>query len=220
MAMLASPKIFLSGPRLSASISPGYDGVNRSGVAFARRDAFSFARLRSCKSSTKKREILVTIKARGTHHMANIALVGMTGNIGSRILNEALARGHRVTGTTRGMADLPARDGVTVATVHPADAAALAAVLRGHDVVVVSLKWDVNDIDAAIEAIRQSGVRRALIVVGAGSLRRADGRLHFDHMPTPSPSSKPAMVALEKLRQVDDFDWPALSPPTSIKPRQ
>ncbi len=34
--------------------------------------------------------------------MANIALVGMTGNIGSRILNEALARGHRVTGTTRG----------------------------------------------------------------------------------------------------------------------
>ena len=59
--------------------------------------------------------------------MANIALVGMTGNIGSRILNEALARGHRVTGTTRGTANLPAREGVTVTTVHPADAAALAA---------------------------------------------------------------------------------------------
>ncbi|MFY9761752.1 MAG: NAD(P)H-binding protein [Xanthobacteraceae bacterium] len=150
--------------------------------------------------------------------MANIALVGMTGNIGSRILNEALARGHRVTGTTRGMADPPERDGVTVATVHPADAATLAAVLRSHDVVVVSLKWDVNDIDAMIEAIRKSGVRRALIVVGAGSLRRADGRLHFDHMPTPSPSSKPAMIALEKLRRVDDFNWTAISPPTSIKP--
>ena len=150
--------------------------------------------------------------------MTNIALVGMTGNIGSRILNEALARGHRVTGTTRGGADLPAREGVTVATVHPADAAALAAVLRGHDVVVVSLKWDVNDIDAVIEAIRKSGVRRALIVVGAGSLLRADGRLHFDHMPTPSPSSKPATVALEKLRKVDDFDWTAISPPASIKP--
>ncbi|MGA8355989.1 MAG: NAD(P)H-binding protein, partial [Xanthobacteraceae bacterium] len=110
------------------------------------------------------------------------------------------------------------RDGVTVATVHPADAATLAAVLRSHDVVVVSLKWDVNDIDAMIEAIRKSGVRRALIVVGAGSLRRADGRLHFDHMPTPSPSSKPAMIALEKLRRVDDFNWTAISPPTSIKP--
>ena len=90
--------------------------------------------------------------------------------------------------------------------------------LRGHDVVVVSLKWDVNDIDAVIEAIRKSKVRRALIVVGAGSLLRADGRLHFDHMATPSPSSKPAMIALEKLRKVDDFDWTAISPPTSIQP--
>lgn len=149
--------------------------------------------------------------------MANIALVGMTGNIGSRILNEALARGHRVTGTTRGGANLPAREGLTVATVHPADAAALASILRGHDIVVVSLKWDVNDIDAVIEAIRKSGVRRALIVVGAGSLLRADGRLHFDHMATPSPSSKPAMIALDKLRTVDDVDWTAVSPPTSIK---
>jgi uncharacterized protein len=150
--------------------------------------------------------------------MTNIALVGMTGNIGSRILGEALARGHRVTGTTRGAANLPTREDLIIATVHPSDATALAAVLRGHDVVVVSLKWDVNDIDAVIEAIRRSKVRRALIVVGAGSLMRADGRLHFDHMTTPSPASKPAMIALDKLRQVGDFDWTALSPPTSIKP--
>jgi uncharacterized protein len=150
--------------------------------------------------------------------MANIALVGMTGNIGSRILDEALARGHRVTGTTRGAPNLPQRDGLTVATVHPADTAALAGVLKGHDVVVVSLKWDVNDIDAVIEAIRKSGVRRALVVVGAGSLRRADGRLHFDHMKPPSPSSKPAMIALDKVRQIDDVDWAAISPPAVIQP--
>jgi putative NADH-flavin reductase len=123
-----------------------------------------------------------------------------------------------VTGTTRGAANLAARQGLVVATVHPADAAALAGVLQGHDVVVVSLKWDVNDIDAVIEAIRISKVRRALIVVGAGSLLRADGRLHFHHMASPAPSSKPAMIALEKLREVDDFDWTAISPPTSIKP--
>lgn len=152
--------------------------------------------------------------------MATIALVGMTGNIGKFILDEALARGHRVTGTTRGAPGLPERDGLTVATVHPSQPEALAKVLKGHDVAVVSLKWDVNDIDAVIEAIRQSGVPRALIVVGAGSLLRSDGRLHFDHMTTPSPASKPAMIALDKLRQVDDFDWTAISPPTSIKPGQ
>src|ERR1700761_4447479 len=150
--------------------------------------------------------------------MASIALVGMTGNIGKCILDEALARGHRLTGTTRGAPGLPARERLTVATVHPADASALAKVLKGHDIVVVSLKWDVNDIDAVIEAIRQSAVPRALIVVGAGSLLRSDGRLHFFHMATPSPASKPAMVALDKLRAVRDFEWTAISPPTSIKP--
>lgn len=152
--------------------------------------------------------------------MASIALVGMTGNIGKCIVDEALARGHRITGTTRGTPDLPARERLTVATVHPADASGLAKVLRGHDVVVVSLKWDVNDIDVVIEAIRQSAVPRALIVVGAGSLLRSDGRLHFFHMATPSPASKPAMTALDKLRDVRDFEWTAISPPTSIKPGQ
>lgn len=150
--------------------------------------------------------------------MASIALVGMTGNIGKCILDEALARGHSVTGTTRGAPGLPERERLTVATVHPSRADALAKVLKGHDVVVVSLKWDVNDIGAVIEAIRGSGVPKALIVVGAGSLLRSDGRLHFEHMATPSPASKPAMVALDKLREVTDFDWTALSPPSSIKP--
>ena len=150
--------------------------------------------------------------------MANIALVGMTGNIGKCILDEALRRGHRVTGTTRGAPGLPARPGLTVATVHPSRVEALAQALGGHDVAVVSLKWDVNDIDAVIEAIRRSKVPWALVVVGAGSLMRSDGRLHFFHMTTPSPASKPAMVALDKLREVGDFDWTAISPPTSIKP--
>jgi hypothetical protein len=150
--------------------------------------------------------------------MAHIALVGMTGNIGKCILDEALGRGHRVTGTTRGAPGLPAREGLTVATVHPSQRDALAKALKGHDVAVVSLKWDVSDINAVIAAIRKSGVPRALIVVGAGSLLRSDGRLHFDHMTTPSTASKPAMIALDKLRQVGDFDWTAISPPTSIKP--
>lgn len=149
--------------------------------------------------------------------MANIVLVGATGNIGKRILDEALARGHRVTGTTRRAANLPARDGLTVAEVNASDAARLAGVLESHDVAIVSVKYDVNDIDAVIAAIRNSGVKRALIVVGAGSLLRSDGRLHFDHTPVPSPSSKPAMIALEKLRKVEDFDWTAISPPTVIQ---
>ena len=39
-----------------------------------------------------------------------------------------------------------------------------------------------NDIAEVVDAVRRSGVPRALFVVGAGSLIRADGRTHLEHM--------------------------------------
>ena len=39
----------------------------------------------------------------------NLAIVGATGNIGSRVLDEALRRGHKVTATSRDPAKLAAR---------------------------------------------------------------------------------------------------------------
>ena len=60
----------------------------------------------------------------------NIALAGATGNIGSRILDEALSRGHRVTGITRDPAKLGARDGLTVRKGNTADVADFAASSR------------------------------------------------------------------------------------------
>lgn len=147
-----------------------------------------------------------------------IALLGATGNIGARVLDEALSRGHRVTGTTRRADGLPARERLTTAVADTKDTAALAKVLGGHDAIIVSVKWTENDIGQVIDAVRRSGVKRALFVVGAGSLIRSDGRLHFDHMPNPPPTSKPAMLALDVLRRADDLDWTAISPAASIQP--
>jgi uncharacterized protein len=150
-----------------------------------------------------------------------ITLVGATGNIGSRILDEALARGHQLTGTTRDAAKLPARADLNTAELNTADTTKLAAAMRGSDAVIVAVKWTENDIHQVIEAVRQSGVKRALFVVGAGSLIREDGRLHFDHMKDKGivpPTSQPAMHALEVLRGVEDLDWTAISPPFDIHP--
>ena len=50
---------------------------------------------------------------------------------------------------------------------------------------------------------------------------RDDGRVHFDHMVekgTPPPSSKPAMLALDALKKIDDLDWTAISPSADIQP--
>lgn len=151
--------------------------------------------------------------------MSTIALIGATGNIGGRVLEEALARKHTVTAITRDPRKLSAREGMTVRAASTTDPAVLSKVLAGHDVVVVSVKWNENDVDRVIDTVRKSGVKRVLFVVGAGSLLRKDGRTHFEHMAEKGiqpPTSKPAMLALEAIRKIADLDWTAISPPATI----
>jgi putative NADH-flavin reductase len=62
-------------------------------------------------------------------------------------------------------------------------------------------------------------VKRALFVVGAGSLLRKDGQRHYDFMSAKGvqpPTSLPALQAYEEIRKIEDFDWTAISPPASI----
>jgi hypothetical protein len=153
--------------------------------------------------------------------MSTIALLGATGNIGSRVLDEALARGHKVTAITRDPRKLSPRNGMAIRAGSTTDAPPLAAILKGHDIVVVSVKWNENDIRRVIDTIRQSGVKRALFVIGAGSLLRADGRRHYDHMAEKGvqpPTSLPALKAYDEIRKIEDLDWTAISPPASIGP--
>ena len=158
---------------------------------------------------------------KGNDALSTIALLGATGRIGSRILGEALGRRHKVTAITRDPGKLGPRDGMTVRAGNTMDGAALASILAGHDVVAVSVKWNENDIRRVTDTIRQSGVSRALFVIGAGSLLRSDGRRVYDHTietRTPPPTSLPAIQAYEFIRTIGDLDWTAISPSASIVP--
>jgi putative NADH-flavin reductase len=151
----------------------------------------------------------------------NIVLAGATGNIGSRILDEALRRGHRVTGLSRDPAKLAAREGLQAKKASTTEVTAFADALRGHDAAILSVKWNENDVHRVLDALRKAGVKRCLFVVGAGSLLRDDGRTHFDHMAEKGiqpPTSKPAALALAEVQKVTDLDWTAISPPASIQP--
>jgi putative NADH-flavin reductase len=151
----------------------------------------------------------------------NIVLAGATGNIGSRILDEALQRGHRVTGLTRDPAKLAARNGLQAKKANTTEVAAFADVLKGHDAAILSVKWNENDVHQVLDALRKADVKRCLFVVGAGSLLRDDGRTHFDHMAEKGiqpPTSKPAALALAEVQKVTDLEWTAISPPASIQP--
>jgi putative NADH-flavin reductase len=151
--------------------------------------------------------------------VTNIALIGATGNIGSRVLEEALSRKHTVSAITRDPRKVTARAGMVIRAGSTTDAPALVKILKGHDIVVVSVKWNENDIRRVIDTIRKSGVKRALFVVGAGSLLRKDGRRHYDVMAEKGvqpPTSLPALQAYEEIQKIDDLDWTAISPPASI----
>lgn len=153
--------------------------------------------------------------------MTTIALIGSTGNIGSHVLDEALSRKHTVTAITRDASKLKPRPGMTVRQGSTTDAVSMASILKGHDIVVASVKWNEASVHHVLEAVRASGVKRVLFVVGAGSLLRADGRTHLDHMADRGiqpPTSKPASLALEEVRKIKDLDWTAISPPASIQP--
>jgi len=151
----------------------------------------------------------------------NLAIVGATGNIGSRVLDEALRRGHKVTATSRDPAKLAARPNMSAKAANSADVAGLAAALKGNDAAIVSLKWNEADIHAVLDALRRAGVKRCLFVIGAGSLLRKDGRTHFDHMAEKGiqpPTSKPAALAFEEMKKASDLEWTAISPAASIQP--
>src|SRR3954471_872939 len=115
--------------------------------------------------------------------MMKIALFGATGTIGAGILKEALARGHQVTALVRDPSKLNGTQQLTVVQGDVLDAKSVAAAVKGHDAVISAfgpgLSGDpqmlVHAARALIEGTRNAGVRRLIVVNGAGSLEVAPG---------------------------------------------
>lgn len=151
----------------------------------------------------------------------NIALIGATGNAGSRILSELIRRGHKVTAIVRNPDRVPATTGVSAAKGDVHDAVGLAALLKGHDAVVSAVHFTASDPATLIAAVRASGVPRYLVVGGAGSLEVAPGVRLVDTPEFPAQYADEALKGadfLELLHGVNDLDWSFLSPSALFVP--
>jgi putative NADH-flavin reductase len=151
----------------------------------------------------------------------SLALLGAGGNIGAKIRDEALARGHRVTGIARHIGDFPAVPGLRACSVDSHDREALGEVFRGHDAVLVAVRWNTNSIDDVLAAVRAARPERAVFIVGAGSLRTPDGRLVYDvnlERGLLAPTSQAALDAYREITAAHDLAWTAVSPSMSIEP--
>ncbi len=160
-----------------------------------------------------------------------VALIGATGYVGSRILNEALSRKHEVTAIVRRPERLPVRAGLTAKEVDILSGDDLAGLLSGHDAVIAAFNPDQDAADkykamvagakAIIAATKKAGVRRLLAVGGAGSLEIAPGQQVIDQPGFPEewkPGASGTREFLYLLREEPGLDWTFLSPAQMLQP--
>ena len=144
-----------------------------------------------------------------------IAVIGASGNAGSRITAELARRGHAVTAIARHPEKIAAQANVTPTKGDVMDQAGLARLLAGHDAAVSSVHFLASDPLKLIGAARDSKVTRYLVVGGAGSLEVAPGKRLVDTPTFPAIYMAEAQKGadfLDTLRTIDDLDWTLLSP--------
>ncbi|MCZ7452904.1 NAD(P)-dependent oxidoreductase [Rhizobium rhizogenes] len=153
--------------------------------------------------------------------MAKIALVGASGNAGSRILKELSDRGHQVTAIARAPEKIASLPNVLAKKGDVFDQAALSELLKGHDAVISSVHFTASDPLKLIEAVRASGVQRYLVVGGAGSLEIAPGQRVVDLPDFPAAYKAEATKGaefLDLLKREKQLDWTFLSPSAEFVP--
>jgi putative NADH-flavin reductase len=157
----------------------------------------------------------------------NVVVYGGTGHSGSEIVKELVRRGHTVTAVSRKVDSAKGQSGVTAKADDLSNVDAIAAIIKGADVVVSAYAPPMDQTDALvdvtrreIEAVKKAGGPRLLVVGGAGLLEVApgvtlikSGHLPAEYLPIATSHEK----ALEVLR-ASDINWTYLSPAAFFVP--
>ena len=158
-----------------------------------------------------------------------VALIGATGFVGSAVLKELLQRGHEVVALVRDPAKLAAQPRLQAVQADVLDAAAVQRAVAGADAVVSAYNagWGNPDIyedfmrgsRAIVAGTKAAGIKRYLVVGGAGSLYIAPGKQLVDTPEFPAaikPGASAARDALTDLQKEQGLDWTMLSPPIAL----
>jgi len=167
-----------------------------------------------------------------------LIVYGATGRVGSRVVEEALNRGHRVTAVSRDPGRVKQKhENLSAVQGDVLDPASVAALVDGQDIVVVSVRGSVDKskepektvhrmaAEVVVNVLRDFGAAapRLIFVGGAGSLEVEPGVLYADKLPFFMPGFVRQEIAghvltLAYLRGVDDVRWTYISPPKKFKP--
>lgn len=160
----------------------------------------------------------------------NVLLIGATGFVGSAILNELIGRGHKVTAIVRDAKSLTGKEGVETVVADATIPEELARLAKGKDAIISAYNpgWKnprqydetLENYPKIVEGAKLSGVRRLLIVGGAGTLFVAPGVRLIDTGTLPEewlPGVKSlGEFYLNTLTKEQDIDWIFFSPAANL----
>lgn len=165
--------------------------------------------------------------------MKKTALIGASGFVGTAILKELLNRGYAVEALVRNPDKVTiSNPNLTVKKVDVSDEAALAADLKGYDTVISAYNpgWKNPDIyketlqnyPRILQAAKDAGVKRLLIVGGAGTLYVKPGVMLMDTGVIPAEIMDAVkslgMFYFDTLKPEKDIDWVFFSPAGMFEP--
>lgn len=165
--------------------------------------------------------------------MNRIVLIGANGFVGSAILNEALNRGIKVTAVVRNPDSIKiSNTNLTIVKADVSNADKVAELSTGFDTVISAYNpgWRNPNIykdtlkvyPQILEGTKKAGVKRLLIVGGAGTLFVAPGLTVMDSGAIPSEImdgvKSLAEFYLNTLLNEKEIDWVFFSPAGIIEP--
>lgn len=153
----------------------------------------------------------------------DVVILGITGRTGSRLSDELLRRGYKVTGVARNIEEVAPREGLTLVVADVTDTKKLAFVLKGHKIVISATRFVTSDINSLIAAVKDAGVTRLLVVGGAATLEVSPGVPMLDTPGFPEEYRAEATAGrdfLNRLRQEQSLNWTFLSPSADFNPGQ
>ena len=160
-----------------------------------------------------------------------IALIGATGFVGTQVLKELISRGHHVIAIARNTDKIEENPLVITRQGDVSSEEQVAELVTGSDAVVSAYNagWTNPDlyneflkVSQTIQAgVKAAGVKRLLVVGGAGSLEVAPGVQLIDTPQFPEEYKAGAGAArdyLNILRNENELDWTFLSPAIEMHP--
>ncbi|QTV05305.1 NAD(P)-dependent oxidoreductase [Faecalibacter bovis] len=154
-----------------------------------------------------------------------VALIGATGFVGSAILKELTDRNHSIKAISRSINTESESNNVVPIQIDVNDTDALAADLKGADVVISAFNpgWTNPNIYEEFltgakniqEAVKKADVKRFIVIGGAGSLLLDEELRVIDTPQFPEeikPGAQAAAEYLEFLKNENQIDWEFFSP--------